>query len=350
MARKKKHEEHENHERWLISYADFITLLFAFFVVMYSVSSVNEGKFRVLSDSLLAAFRSPPKTLTPIQVGNPAKAPQTDHLGYRQTPNIIAAPDLPLPDVGRRRQGMGGAAAPMAELADHVEQALARLIDEDLIAVRHDDDYVEIEIKSSLLFEAGSTKLTEDARKVVDALGKVLRNFPNIMRIEGFTDNTPISGGAFSSNWVLSAARAASVVQHLEQVGVHPGRMSAVGYGEYRPVADNGTPEGRFKNRRVNLVLLNQTEANEIREDLYLASTTKDGRPPRQGLAYSEDAPGWTPPRDVTSDPITPTGRFDVLGSPIELIAPTPSPLAPPVEYVDRVPYFPPLEGQGGAP
>ncbi len=350
MARKKKHEEHENHERWLISYADFITLLFAFFVVMYSVSSVNEGKFRVLSDALLAAFRSPQKTLTPIQVGNPAKAPQTDHLGYRQTPNIISAPDLPLPDVGRHRRGMGGVPAPMAELADHIEQALARLIDEDLIAVRHNDDYVEIEIKSSLLFEAGSTQLTEDARKIVETLGKVLRNFPNFMRIEGFTDNTPLTGGPFGSNWVLSAARAASVVQHLEKIGVHPGRMSAVGYGEHRPVADNATPEGRFQNRRVSITMLNQTEADELREDLYLASTTKDGRPPRQQPGYIDEGSGWAPPRDVTSDAVTTTGRFDILGSPIGPIAPPAAPLAPPVEYVDRVPYVPPVDGQGGEP
>lgn len=350
MARKKKHEEHENHERWLISYADFITLLFAFFVVMYSVSSVNEGKFRVLSDALLAAFRSPQKTLTPIQIGNPAKAPQTDHLGYRQTPNIISAPDLPLPDVGRKRQGMGGANAPLAEIADHVEQALARLIDEDLIAVRHDDDYVEIEIKSSVLFESGSTQLNEEARKIVDELGKILRNFPNIMRIEGFTDNTPVSGGVFSSNWVLSAARAASVVQQFEKNGVHPGRMSAVGYAEYRPIADNATPEGRFKNRRVSITVLNQTEANELREDLYLASTTKDGRPPRQGLGFGEELKGWTPPRDVTSDAVTPSGRFQILDAPVSSIVPPPATVVPPVEHVDRVPYVPPLEEQGGEP
>lgn len=350
MARKKKHEEHENHERWLISYADFITLLFAFFVVMYSVSSVNEGKFRVLSDALLAAFRSPQKTLTPIQIGSPAKAPQTDNLGYRQMPNIISAPDLPIPDVGRQKKGLGGTGSSMAEIADSLEQSLARLIDEDLIAVRHNDDYIEIEIKSSVLFEAASVKLTDDARKVVESLGKILRNFPNLMRIEGFTDNRPINSGVLSSNWVLSAARAASVVQYFEKLGVHPGRMSAVGYGEHRPVADNDSAEGRFKNRRVSIVVLNQTEANEIREDLYLASTTKDGKPPRQALGYAEPVKGWTPPRDVTSDPVIDRGQFMIVPPPIYNIAPQSTPLAPSVENVESVPYSPPLSGEGEIP
>ena len=336
MARKKKHEEHENHERWLVSYADFITLLFAFFVVMYAVSSVNEGKYRVLSDSLLAAFRSPQKTLQPIQIGNPAKAPQTDNLGYRQTPNIIAAPDLPIPDIARKKLARGGAPAPMAEIAEKMEEVLSRLIDEDLISVRYEDDYVEIEIKSEILFPPGSIQVSAQAREIIDKIAIVLRNFPNIMRIEGFTDNTPLTSPFYKSNWVLSAARAGGVVERLESMGVRPSRMAAVGYGQYRPVADNATVEGRNKNRRVAIIVLNQTETAEIREELYLASTSKDGRayPP----AVANESLSWKPPSDVTNFPVTETGLFPIIEAPVALTKPVRVNISPQISHVDRVP------------
>ena len=96
MARKQKHEEHENHERWLVSYADFITLLFAFFVVMYSISSVNEGKYRVLSDAIVAAFRSQEKSIRPIQVGEPTRAPKSTQMEVQKTPGIVKSPNPPI--------------------------------------------------------------------------------------------------------------------------------------------------------------------------------------------------------------------------------------------------------------
>lgn len=350
MARKKKHEEHENHERWLVSYADFITLLFAFFVVMYAVSSVNEGKYRVLSDALLAAFRSPQKTLQPIQIGTPAKAPQTDSLGYRSTPNIIAAPDLPIPDISRKKLARGGAPAPMAEIADKMEEVLSKLIDEDLISVRYEDDYVEIEIKSEILFPPGSIQVSAQAREIVDKIAVVLRNFPNILRIEGYTDNTPLTSPFYKSNWVLSAARAGGVVDRLEQMGVRPSRMAAVGFSQYRPVADNATAVGRNKNRRVSIMVLNQTETAELREELYLASTSKDGRayPP----AVANEGFGWKTPSDVTNLPVTDSGLFTVIESSVALPKPVRVNIAPEISHVDRVPVsvFMDAQTQGGEP
>lgn len=335
MARKKKHEEHENHERWLVSYADFITLLFAFFVVMYSISSVNEGKYRVLSDALMAAFRSSPKTIMPIQEGQPAKAPQSENLAQRPEANIVAPPDLPVPDVSRRKPHKGGAPAPLAELATRFEEEFSRLIDEDLIAVRFNDDYVEVEIKSEILFVAGSTQLSTQAQEIVKKLGKVMRNFPNSMRVEGFTDNIPVKSVVYPSNWELSAARAGSVVRLLSEEGVHPARLSAVGYAQYRPVADNATAEGRNRNRRVTVVVLNQTDTTELREDLYLATMSPDGKPP--GVR----APGegaWSPPVDVTRSAVTESGSFAVIESPLNLSAPVVVNVAPPVKQVDAVP------------
>lgn len=336
MARKQKHEEHENHERWLVSYADFITLLFAFFVVMYSISSVNEGKYRVLSDSFLAAFRSQPKTILPIQEGQPAKSArkQEDPMVSQNSPAIVAPADLPTPDVARRKRISGGPPASTGEVADKLEQALDRLIDEDLIAVRFNDDYVELELKSTILFPNGSTQLTPDAKEILTRTGKILKNFPNVLRVEGYTDGSKFNSTIYPSNWELSAARAGAVVRTLEAAGVVPARMSAVGYAQYRPVADDATPEGRNQNRRVTIVVLNSTDTYELREDLYLASTSKDGKPPPP-----DNADGSVSlPKDVMSSPVTETGRFAVIEHPIGLSPPINLQLAPPASRVDRVP------------
>lgn len=335
MARKKKHEEHENHERWLVSYADFITLLFAFFVVMYSISSVNEGKYRVLSDALLAAFRSSPKTILPIQEGQPAKAPQSENISQKPDSNIVAPPDLPVPDVSRRKPQGGGTPAPMAELATRFEEQFSRLIDEDLIAVRYNDDFVEVEIKSEILFLAGSTQLSALAQDIIKKFAKVMRNFPNLMRVEGFTDNAPVRSVVYPSNWELSAARAGSVVRLMAQEGVHPAQLSAVGYAEFRPIADNATATGRNRNRRVAIVVMRKTEADELREDLYLASRSKDGRAPG---ARAAGADGWSAPVDVTHLPVTENGSYSVIEPPLNLSSPVVVDIAPPVSRVDQAP------------
>lgn len=335
MARKKKHEEHENHERWLVSYADFITLLFAFFVVMYSISSVNEGKYRVLSDALLAAFRSSPKTILPIQEGQPAKAPQSENISQKPDSNIVAPPDLPVPDVSRRKPRAGGTPAPMAELATRFEEEFSRLIDEDLIAVRYNDEFVEVEIKSEILFVAGSTQLSPLAQDIIKKFSKVMRNFPNLMRVEGFTDNTPVKSVVYPSNWELSAARAGSVVRLMAQEGVHPAQLSAVGYAEFRPIADNATSIGRNRNRRVTIVVMRQTDMDELREDLYLASGSKDGKVPG---GHSSAETGWSPPVDVTHLPVTENGSFSVIEPPLNLSAPVTVNVAPPVSRVDKAP------------
>jgi chemotaxis protein MotB len=334
MARKKKPEEHENHERWLVSYADFITLLFAFFVVMYAVSSVNEGKYRVLSDALLAAFRSPTKTLAPIQVGSPAKSPQGQDMTFRQIPRVVGAPQLPLPSLVKDKPDtQGGVPDPLAEIADQVEDALARLIDEDLISVRREQDFVEIEIKSNVLFPAGGTRLPGEAQDVLERVAGILKNFPNYVRVEGFTDDTPINTVVYPSNWELSAARAATVVRLFEQNGVLPKRLSAVGFAEHQPIADNGTLEGRVKNRRVVVVVQNKTDQQQFREDLYLSSEMDSGGIlQRQPVPVSPAPQGWEQPRDVTDLPVTDQGRFPVMQAPIELPPPVNVEIVPPVE------------------
>ena len=331
MARKKKPEEHENHERWLVSYADFITLLFAFFVVMYAVSSVNEGKYRVLSDALLAAFRSPQKTLTPIQMGNPAKAPKSDLMDTRQKPAVLGARDLPIPDTRRRKFVKGGGTDALSEIADRVEESLSRLIDEDLIAVRHNDEFVEIEIKTKVLFTKGGTILTKEAEETLIRLAEILRNFYNFIRVEGFTDNMPITSSIYPSNWELSAARAATVVRLFSDEGVRPGQMVAMGYGEFQPVADNTTLEGRIKNRRVSVVVLNQLDYTGLREELHLYSVS-EGEDVDLSVLGTD---GWQPPVDVTNRPVTDQGEIDIR-SLMRIPRPAPVEVVPQVTPIDR--------------
>ena len=271
MPRKKRHEEHVNLERWLISYADFITLLFAFFVVMYAISSVNEGKYRVLSDTLVSAFNESPKALQPIQVGENASQGSPSMIQQKHAsmgpPSVI---DLPQPG--------SPSDTSLKEIADNFEKTLQPLIDKDLINITRDKDWVEIEINTSLLFASGSGDLEDEAIPVLRRLADTLKKYPNAIQVEGFTDNLPINTYLYRSNWELSAARAASVVHLFMNEGVEPDRMAAIGYGEYRPIADNATPEGRRKNRRVVLVIM-----KNAMERRAVGGRTSENAPAAQG-------------------------------------------------------------------
>lgn len=270
MARKKKHEEHENLERWLVSYADFITLLFAFFVVMYALSSVNEGKYRVLSDALIAAFRNSPKSMQPIQVGDPLKAPQDIHQELRSTPKETQVINIPVLST-RKIESSGGRAMEvekenMKRMGDELQRALAMMIQQGLIDVRKKDDRLEVEINTSILFASGSARIQYEAIPTLRDIARIISRFPNSVRVEGFTDNQPISTPVFPSNWELSAGRAASVVHLFADEGVDPARLSAIGYGEYHPIASNTTAEGRGRNRRV-VIAIYQEEQKPAQSD-----------------------------------------------------------------------------------
>lgn len=229
-------EEGEKLERWLVSYADFITLLFAFFVVMYAISIVHKGDFKVLSESLDLAFQDrheeARKVPEPIQVG---EAPRT------LEPSVLEAAQE---------------AARLAKAAERIEEVLAPYLDQELVAVERNEFWIAVEMKSGILFASGSAELSPDADPILTKLAEIVRELPdNPIYIEGHTDNVPIQTLEFPSNWELSAARAASVVRRLIQHGVSPARMAAVGFGEHHPVADNSTEVGRYRNRRVVLVL-----------------------------------------------------------------------------------------------
>lgn len=239
MARRRHHEEHENHERWLVSYADFITLLFAFFVVMYSISSINEGKYKVLSDSLTGVFNQPDRSIKPIPVGE--ERPRTSQ------PDDSAMDD-PSSD------------STLQSIASSVREAFGELIQADQLTVRGNEMWIEIELSSSLLFPSGDAIPNNQAFDIIEKVAKILAPYQNPVKVEGFTDNLPIQTAQYPTNWELSAARAASIVRMLAMEGVDPSRLAVVGYGEFQPVADNATAEGRARNRRVVLVISRNLE------------------------------------------------------------------------------------------
>ena len=267
MARRPHHEDHVNHEAWAIPYGDLVTLLLAFFVVMYAISTLNEGKYRVMSDSLNAAFDGVPRSIAPIQIGEPTEAssfgpPQPFELdrGSRDLVNLtdrLRADAIITPiELMQLEQQNVQADVQLDAIQRQVERVLGPLILSDQVTVNREGLWLEINIRSDVLFPSGSANLSAPARDAIDQLAGVLRELPNELRLEGHTDNQPIASALYPSNWELSGARAASVIRLLEGRGVDPRRMAAIGYGEKRPIADNATVAGRAANRRVLLVIL----------------------------------------------------------------------------------------------
>jgi chemotaxis protein MotB len=276
MRRRRKHEEHQNHEAWAIPYGDLVTLLLAFFVVMYAISQVNAGKYRVLSDSMVAAFRGSPAAVDPVQVGEQEGGPPAElritgspslpiHPEVRRLAGSLTDPDVkrvaaiqpvPLPALGAEPVPNPATSA-MNRVADAVETAMQDLVASKTVVVRRHDLWVEVELRTDVLFPSGAAQLAPGAIGVIEKLAGALAAFPNPIRVEGYTDNRPINTVQYPSNWELSAARAATVVGVLARHGVDPTRLSVLGLGEFRPVTSNATPEGRNANRRVLLVIQN---------------------------------------------------------------------------------------------
>lgn len=260
--RRHQHEEHANHEAWAIPYGDLVTLLLAFFVVMYAVSSVNEGKYRVMADAMSVAFGGQTNTLAPIELGDaPDGAALLDATGARPLRTVHAQPLFDMPAV----QATAGGNDRLHEIGARIERALSGLVAQGAVTVRRSRTHIEVDIQSDLLFASGSARPSDAARTAIAQLATALRDEPNGIRVEGYTDDVPIRTVQFRSNWELSAARAASVVHALGEGGVDESRLAVVGYGEHRPAADNATDAGRNRNRRVQLVILAAPETTPAR-------------------------------------------------------------------------------------
>ncbi len=238
--RRRAEDEHENHERWLVSYADFITLLFAFFVVMYAISQVNEGKYRVLSDTMASAFRSVPGSSSGALVQVNPNAPSPMAIPVRKNPAQLKTEET-------KRQNK----EKMRNMAKELKEALGPLVQGGQVRVTEGAMGITIEINASVLFATGEARLDVTAVRALAAVAQILAPTEFPITVEGHTDNAPISTPQFPSNWELSGARAASVVRLFIDSGVDPRRMTALGFADQRPVADNALPDGRSRNRRV---------------------------------------------------------------------------------------------------
>jgi chemotaxis protein MotB len=263
---RRHHDEETNHDRWLVSYADFITLMFAFFVVMYSISSVSEGKYRVLSDSLSEAFDHEEGYVslipTPVELPIKQNLPYEVIDGINEAKKVEGEKEFAIEDHGDKPEEItepqiekDRVKKSLGEIADDIRYELVPFIDDDLILVNNTNDKIEVEIKSKLLFPSGDARLKTKAISVLSSLATIFSTFNNPIQVEGFTDDQPIKTIKFPSNWELSAARAASVVHLFMRRGIEPERMSATGYAEFRPVADNTSKEGRQQNRRVMIII-----------------------------------------------------------------------------------------------
>lgn len=258
MTRRKKRNRDDinNHDRWMVSYADFVTLLFAFFVVMYAISSVNEGKYKVLSDSIVDAFSKKDglgDVTDPIQIGASPTVFQPIPLDNPTTVEVEKRRELSEEILKERRN--------LSQVSDQFEEVLAPFIDDKLVSVKRNDYWIELEMNSEMLFLSGEAALSKKAIPVLKKISEVISSLPNAINVEGHTDNIPIDNIKFRSNWDLSSARSTSVVHELIKDGINPIRLSAIGYGEFHPVGDNKVEDGRFKNRRVVLVLMSQAFA-----------------------------------------------------------------------------------------
>lgn len=241
MARKKYHEEPDNHDRWLVSYADFMTLLFAFFVVMYAISSLNEGKYRVLSNALTGAFGT---VLVPGGEIPDIKKNQSSVINLLP----VVKPKNAEPLKKEREK--------MTHVARDIMSVLEPLVREGKVRVTQTSRGVSIEINASLLFAQGEAKLNIDSIQALKAIAEVLKIDNHAIQVEGFTDNLPIKNSTFPSNWELSAMRASSVARLFMENGVDENRITAVGQGPKFPVGSNDNPEGRARNRRVTVTIL----------------------------------------------------------------------------------------------
>jgi chemotaxis protein MotB len=282
--RRKRSGEHVNHERWLVSYADFITLMFAFFVVLFSSAQVDRRKAGQLAVAIQVAFQH--MGIFDASESRPAL--------LENEPMLFA--DAQIIENVKRMQAMSELInSPQASLAESVdrpkmdelqkklESALALQITKRTVSVTPTKEGIVVSLREAGFFQSGSTRLGPEALPALGEIVKVVGPERVDIRIEGHTDNVPIHSEKFDSNWELSTARATEIIKlFITQFALSPRRLSASGYGEYYPSASNDTPEGRAKNRRVDLVILNSITAAGIPTPSVVPSDAipKDSTPP----------------------------------------------------------------------
>jgi chemotaxis protein MotB len=307
MALHQEPEKPTNNERWIISYADFTTLLLATFVVMYAVSSINSSKFQEMAEAFSTAFIGRTVTVRDTGFSAPNKAPfdfmpspvhlpiitreeqvksmpiairqqQPERAPPEAAPKTPPAPPQqsqqapPLPDtmattvptavpeqgpiVPNIQQQVQQRVEQLDAAYEQLRKALSTLIGKGEVRVSLQSLGVVIDINEVLLFNSGKAELVPKALPLIDQIAGILKGLPYQIQVNGFTDNRPIHNAQFESNWDLSAIRAVSVVKRFVTVGIDPALLVGAGFGEYHPVAPNSTAEGKTMNRRVSIVVV----------------------------------------------------------------------------------------------
>jgi chemotaxis protein MotB len=249
MRRRRKKKTHSSHERWLVSYADFITLMFAFFVVLFATAQADKKKEAAVSQAIDHAFRTL-GLFAPSKIDPKAK-------GFAVSTDAAAAPVNVV--LGEELAASPAVKRDMERLQRELQGKLSNQIAEHSVAMHIGHDGLVISLREAGFYDSGSATPHAVSIPSLDAIAETLKSTPYDIRIEGHTDNVPIHTSRFDSNWELSTARASTLARlFIERHGFEPSRLSASGYAEFRPVASNATAEGRSENRRVDIVVLPQ--------------------------------------------------------------------------------------------
>lgn len=257
MSRRKRHKAHANHERWLVSYADFITLLFAFFVVLYASSQADKKKAAQVAASIKGAFQQ----MGVFTGSSPERLGVPGSQGV-DSPEMTDAPLKVVKVAGAddKAKATGGYGVDVDELRRELEAALGDEIRKHEVQMRMTPEGLVVSLREVGFFNSGEADLLEDGQATLARIATILGGKGFEIRVEGHTDNVPIHTAEFKSNWELSTARATQVVALLiEKYSFDPLLISAAGYSEYRPVNSNDTPQGRAANRRVDLVVVGRS-------------------------------------------------------------------------------------------
>lgn len=256
MKRKKPPEEHENLERWLVSYADFITLLFAFFTTLYAISTVDAKKMGRLVLSMQAAFdptgfASSQSSRVSVTGGGGSASVSTSFIQSLMN----KSQPKPAGGSGDRPEG-GGDGDQLARIKEDISNLILDDSMKDKIQIVIKSRGVVVSLAEAGFFDSGEYRVRRESLKILDKIAAYLRKLPNSIRVTGHSDDRKIRTKRFPSNWELSTARAAGIVTYLVQTHkFNPRKLAAAGYGEHRPVASNDTPEGRARNRRVDIII-----------------------------------------------------------------------------------------------
>ena len=252
MALKREPEKHANHERWLVSYADFITLLFAVFVVLYAMGQSDKKKVEEVMQAIQQSFGMSTAGVT---------APKVNVIPSQAITVIPSLkPEIKVTPSGRTRGGQAKARAEekdFRQIKSAIEAYLVKQGAQTKVNLEITRRGLIVSLKEAGFFNSGQAAIKPDGYELINTIAEVMTQYSNPLRLEGHTDNVPISTAQFPSNWELSTARATNGLKYLlKNFDIDANKISATGYAEFRPIADNATAEGRARNRRVDLVML----------------------------------------------------------------------------------------------